>query len=112
MAKYETNLNRGFREVLSTLDTEILNGSATASFEDGSDFSLPGVFAAVRVYERYSMFGGNRLTLTLTVVGNDTHTQVSAITSGGSQAMFFKVNTFGEEAFLDTVVAVLNQMGG
>mgnify|MGYP003296055213 CR=1 FL=1 len=26
---------------------------------------------------------------------------VSAITSGGSQAMFFKMNTLGEEAFLD-----------
>ena len=26
---------------------------------------------------------------------------LSAITSGGSQALFFKVNTFGEEAFLD-----------
>ncbi len=27
--------------------------------------------------------------------------KASAITSGGSQAMFFKINTFGEEAFLD-----------
>ena len=26
---------------------------------------------------------------------------LSAITSGGSQAVFFKINTFGEEAFLD-----------
>ena len=25
----------------------------------------------------------------------------SAITSGGSQAMLFKINTFGEEAFLE-----------
>ena len=30
----------------------------------------------------------------------------SAITSGGSQAVLFKVNTWGEEAFLDTLRAV------
>jgi hypothetical protein len=32
---------------------------------------------------------------------------LSAITSGGSQAMFFKINTFGEQAFLDKLEAVL-----
>jgi hypothetical protein len=30
------------------------------------------------------------------------------ITSGGSQAVFFKINTWGEEAFLDTLRAVLD----
>ena len=28
---------------------------------------------------------------------------LSAITSGGSQAVFWKINIFGEEAFLDTI---------
>jgi hypothetical protein len=32
---------------------------------------------------------------------------LSAITSGGSQAMFFKINTFGEQAFLDKLAQVL-----
>lgn len=32
---------------------------------------------------------------------------VSAITSGGSQAMFFKMNTMGEEAFLDKLRKLL-----
>jgi len=31
---------------------------------------------------------------------------LSAATSGGSQAMFFKFNTFGEEAFLDTIRSI------
>ncbi len=110
MAKYEIQVNRNFQEVLDTLDEAILNGSVTASYEDGSDFYCSGTSVAVRVYERYSMLGGNRLTLTLTVVGGTGATQVSAITSGGSQAMFFKLNTFGEDAFLDTVIDVLEQM--
>ncbi len=32
---------------------------------------------------------------------------LSAITSGGSQAVLFKVNTFGEEAFLDKLRELL-----
>jgi len=32
---------------------------------------------------------------------------MSAIASGGSQALFFKINTFGEEAFLDKLRELL-----
>jgi len=34
---------------------------------------------------------------------------VSAVTSGGSQAMLFKINTFGEEAFLDLIRDVIDK---
>lgn len=33
---------------------------------------------------------------------------LSAITAGGSQAVFFKLNTFGEEAFLDKLIELLD----
>ena len=56
---------------------------------------------AVRVYERYSVAGGNRVSLNVTLVGDDRELIVSAITSGGSQALFFKINTWGEETFLN-----------
>ena len=50
------------------------------------------------------MVGGNRLSLTLTLFQNaDSPIRLSAITAGGSQAVFFKVNTLGEETFLDEV---------
>ena len=39
--------------------------------------------------------------------GEDGAIHLSAITSGGSQAMFFKINTFGEEAFLDKLAKIL-----
>ena len=35
---------------------------------------------------------------------------LSAITAGGSQAMFFKVNTWGEEAFLDSIRETLERL--
>ena len=55
------------------------------------------------MYERYSWSGGNRLSMTLTLVGDGEDLFLSAITSGGSQGMFFKFNTWGEEFFLDTL---------
>ena len=41
--------------------------------------------------------------------GEPGRVHVSAITSGGSQAMFFKVNTWGEETFLDKLRDVLDR---
>ena len=37
----------------------------------------------------------------MTILGYEGELRLTAITSGGSQAMFFKLNTFGEEAFLE-----------
>ena len=54
----------------------------------------------VRVYERYSMTGSNRVSMNVTLLGVGDDLFVTAITSGGSQAVFFKINTLGEEAFL------------
>ncbi len=104
MAKYETRLRGDFDAVLSRLDSGILEGSVSASYEDGSDYTAGDVRCAVRVYERFSYAGGNRVSLNLTLVGRGEDLFLSAITSGGSQAMFFKLNTWGEEAFLDKLV--------
>ena len=62
----------------------------------------------MRVFERYSWSGGNRVSMNVTLFqsGNGP-IQLSAITSGGSQAMFFKVNTLGEESFLDKLRELL-----
>ena len=108
MAKFECTITGDFDAVLARLHEGVLNGSASASYEDGSDYAAGGVRCAVRVYERYSWSGGNRVSMSLTLVGQGGELFLSAITSGGSQAMFFKINTFGEEAFLDTLRTVLD----
>ena len=110
MAKFECTVTGDFDAVLSRLHEGILNASMSASYEDGSDYSAGGVRCAVRVYERYSWSGGNRVSMSLTLVGRGQDLFLSAITSGGSQAMFFKINTWGEEAFLDTLRQVLDSM--
>jgi hypothetical protein len=62
----------------------------------------------VRVYERYSALGGNRVSLCISVLAVGTEMSISAITAGGSQAMFWKLNTFGESAFLQRAVDAIN----
>lgn len=109
MAKYEATLAGDFETVLERLNEGIMRGSLSASYEDGSDIATQGIRCAVRVYERYSILGSNRVSLNLTLVGNGEELFLSAITSGGSQAVIFKINTFGEEAFLDTIVEIVEQ---
>ena len=47
--------------------------------------------------------------MSLTLVGKGEQLFLSAITSGGSQAILFKINTWGEEAFLDTLRELLDR---
>lgn len=79
-----------------------MHGSVSASLEDASDFRSGEAQCSVRVFERYSYAGGNRVSLSVTLFQNgDGPIHLSAITAGGSQALFFKINTWGEENFLE-----------
>lgn len=107
MAKLERELAGDFDEVLERITRGILNGSISAALEDSSDFRGGYARCSVRVFERYSYAGGNRLSMTVTLFQEDGPIYLSAITAGGSQAMFWKVNTWGEEAFLDKLREIL-----
>lgn len=108
MAKLERNLNGNFDEIISMIEKGILNGSMSASLEDSSDFIGTTARCSVRVFERYSYSGSNRVSMNVTLFQDgDGPIQLSAITAGGSQATFFKINTLGEEAFLDKLKKLL-----
>ena len=108
MAKLEQILNGDFYQLLHKIEDGIMNGSVSASLEDSGDFRSGDARCSVRVFERYSYVGGNRVSLSITLFQNgDSPICLSAITSGGSQAIFFKMNTCGEEAFLDKLRGLL-----
>ena len=98
MAILERTLTGDFTTILTELDA-VVKQSVSATLEGSSDFNFSTGRCAVRVYERYSAIGNGRVTL----LEADGQIRLSAITSGGSQAVFFKVNTFGAESFLDTI---------
>lgn len=110
MAKLERALRGDFESILKRLDDGILSGSMSASFEDGSDWQTGNVRVAVRVYERYSLIGSNRVSLSLTLAARGDDLFLTAITSGGSQAVFFKINTFGESGFLRKLELILDSL--
>lgn len=112
MAKLEQTLSGNFDELLTWLEQGILNGSVSATLEDTSDFRQGGARCSVRVFERYSYSGGNRVSLSVTLFQNGGPIYLSAIASGGSQAMFWKINTLGEENFLYEVKNVLKGWKG
>lgn len=112
MAKLECTVNGDFDAVIAKITDGIENGSMTSSLEDSSDFTIGDTRCSVRVFERYSYMGKNRVSLSITLlqVGSNP-IQLSAITSGGSQAMLFKINTLGEESFLDLLKEILGIRG-
>ena len=108
MAKLETTLNGNFGQILAKIERGIVDGSVSATLEESSDFRSGDARCSVRVFERYSYAGGNRVSLSVTLFQNGNGAiHLSAVTSGGSQAVFFKVNTWGEEAFLDKLRELL-----
>lgn len=110
MAKLETLLMGDFDIVLEALNECVLKKSSSATLEDSSDFTLNQSRCSVRVYERYSYTGQNRVSLSLTLFSNgEDELLLSAISAGGSQGVLFKLNTFGESAFLETIEEVVRK---
>ena len=102
MAKLEWTLQGAFDSILNKIEDGIKGGSMSATMEGWSDFQEGDRRWSVRVFERYSYLGGNRVSLNVTLYQSGSGPiHLSAITAGGSQALLFKINTWGEEAFLD-----------
>ncbi|MBO4331202.1 MAG: hypothetical protein J5827_03920 [Oscillospiraceae bacterium] len=109
MAKFEREIYGDLDSLAERIEKGILGGSMTASLEAASDFRSGDARCSVRVFERYSNIGGNRLSLNVTLFQNgDGPVMLSAVTAGGSSARFFKINTWGEEAFLDKLTELLD----
>lgn len=112
MAKAEFVLTGNFFSILKKIENGVVEGSLSASLEEASDYWYDSARCSVRVFERYSYSGGNRVSLTVTMFQPEgDKIYISAITTGGSQAMFLKFNTLGEEAFLDKFRQLIEDIG-
>lgn len=108
MAKLERTINGDFSQMLNKIVDGVLNASISATLEDSTDYCSGDIRCSVRVFERYSFWGGNRVSLNVTLFQVKKGVVfLSAIASGGSQAMFFKINTVGEDMFLETLEEII-----
>ena len=105
MSVYTRSLIGPYDELIPFLTDSIVGQSISASEEPSADVRTAAGRVAVRAFERYSWTGSNRVGMTLTAVEDGDAVHVVGITVGGSQALFMKINTFGEEAFLETLAS-------
>ncbi len=105
MAKFEIELQGTFNDWVRWLDEDIPQMNVTSKLEEALDRVDETTKIAIRAYERYSAIGNNRLGLTVVLLESGGKLWMSAVTTGGSQAMFFKINTFGEESFINAFIS-------
>ncbi|MDD6466715.1 MAG: DUF6054 family protein [Erysipelotrichaceae bacterium] len=103
MAKYQKDFKGNYENFISFLIQDLKRQSMSATLEDRVDLCVNDVNVCTMVFERYSMTGKNRCSMTVTVINHQNNINCTAITSGGSQGVFLKINTIGEESFLDTI---------
>ena len=99
--------------------------AALLGFDCPANFNLPYISGSITEFWRrwhitlsgwfrdyiYIPLGGNRVSMNVTLVGKGEELFLTAITSGGSQAVFWKINTMGEEAFLQTLIDAMECKG-
>lgn len=111
MAQFQKTIYAPVNQVAAYIKTTMPSSSISCSHEATGTMEIDSTTCYVLVFERYSWTGKNRVSLNVTLVGNDEVTKIFAVSAGGSQATFLKINTIGEESFLDSFIHLLNKYG-
>ncbi|MCL2090507.1 MAG: DUF6054 family protein [Micrococcales bacterium] len=106
MARVEYVLYGNFDDIVAHVTQGVLDGSLSASLEDGSDIRVGRTRCALRVFERYSMMEKGPVSLSVVMVGGEEGVHLSAIPAGGDQGLLGGA-TIGEKRFLDTLPPVV-----
>ena len=110
MAQISKKLYGDFEEIVQAIQEDVVEGSISASYEDGYDAEVRGLRVAFRVFERFSLAGGNRVSLSVLILEReDGYVDVVGITSGGSTGVI-KILGFGEEEFLEKFAQILRKI--
>ena len=102
MPKYEQNLTGRFDDLLDVLD-HAAKGNPSVSLSEQSDATIGDIRMALRVYQRLSVVAGNRLTLTVSLLGEKSALFLCAICTGGHGLSLGKLKILGEEEFLHSI---------
>ena len=103
MAFFERTFTGDFDSLLAKVEKAVLEKSISATKEESIDYRTPQGRCSIRVFERYSFASGCRVSMNVTLFQAGDEIHLCAVTSGGSQAIFWKVSTWGEETFLESL---------
>ena len=107
MAKYVTTVKGSIAQLRKYIDRNKSQLGFTISTEDETEGTVEGINYYVAGYERYAYIGGNRVSLNVTMMEFSEGVRVIAISLGGSQGAFVKINHWSEDNFLNAFVSVI-----
>ena len=102
MAKLEQKLIGDFDQIIKLIEDGIKCGIPSAALASWSDFSDGDSRCAVRVFDKYSYVDESKLSFSVTLFQKaNGPIHLSAITAGGNQVEWLKINRSGEKELLD-----------
>ena len=107
MAKYTTIVPGSLEQLRKYISHNGPNLGATLSLEEEISGTADGVNYWIGTYERYAVLGENRVSLNIVLLEISEGVRVIATSSGGSQAMFLKINHWSEDNFLNDFVSII-----
>lgn len=112
MAKFECRIPEGydFDQVLKYFH-DCLSGGSSDSFEGGSDYQNGDTRVALRVYESFTVMGGNRMSMTVMLASSGREMFACAVTAAGGGGMA-KVVGWGEDRYLKRFAEAARQFEG
>lgn len=86
MAKLERTFHgENFDRLLCRIEEGVMQGSMSATLEDSADYHAGDARCSVRVFERYSYSGSNRVSMSVTLFQAGDTIRLCAVTSGGTR---------------------------
>ncbi len=108
MAKLEKVLDGDFDQLLNKIVDGMQVGAMSATLEDFNDVCTSDVRCSVRVFERYSYAGGNRVSMNVTLFQEgDGPIYLTAIAFSLDEGAVLKFNTSGEDGFIEKLKKLL-----
>lgn len=110
MAKYITEITGNIDEFTRYLEREVLISKNFTTIKHQFRTKINDVQCCVQVFEGYTFWGGNWLTMDVTTLEYEGKLKVVVITSGGSNALLlknFSLGIEGENKMLNTAREII-----
>lgn len=110
MAQLKREISGDFDGLKKQIDDGLRAASMTLSIEEEFCGELGGRKYWVVSYERYAASSKSRVSMNITMLEGDDTNLIMGTSTGGSQAVLFKMNKFPEVLFLQTLERVLEDI--
>lgn len=107
---YKKEVNKDINEVSHKIKEAFENMNLSSSLEGSIKEVVDSKNVELMVFERFSMFGSNRVSLSVMLIGDTYSTKIIMKASGGSQGAIFKINTLSESSFLNKAIKKLDSI--